>query len=63
MDYYSAAINDHPCCENCGTSVDAIIVCDYDEHPLVFCSYLCFNEFRTCDGGDDNCLGGVDSTD
>lgn len=54
MDRHSTNINDHPYCENCGCLVNAVIVCDYDEHPLVFCSYRCFNEYRICDGGDDN---------
>jgi len=49
-------------CENCGKLVDTIIMCECDKHPLTFCSYECFNEYRVCDGGDDGCLS-PDCTD
>jgi len=56
-------INTHPHCDNCDKPVDVVVVYKpSDECPLIFCSIECFNEYRTCDGGDDDYLS-QDCTD
>lgn len=56
-------VDSNPICANCGHQVDAVIVYNYNEHPLVFCSYQCLNEYCICDGGDDGCIKDLDCTD
>lgn len=43
----------HSHCANCGIPVDPIIANEFD-YRVMFCSYGCFNEYRLCDGGDDD---------
>ena len=55
-------VKDHLHCENCGKHLEGILVYHFSEIPKVFCSYECFNEYKTCDGRDD-CYFSKDSSE